>query len=67
MIAMNEFVALLRRNFDKAVEEMADPLVRGNAENFEEYARWAGKIAGIRQAHEILDDLVKRSNEGRYE
>jgi hypothetical protein len=67
MIPHSEFVALLRRDIDQAQAEIAEPLVRGNAENFEEYARWTGKIAGLKQAREILDDLVKRSNEGTHE
>lgn len=64
MIPFEEFVHILRRGYEKAVSELADPLVRGGAENFEEYVRHTGRIAGIRQAREILDDLVKRSNEG---
>lgn len=64
MIPQTEFVALLRRNLDEAQAELAAPLINGNAETYEVYARETGKIAGLRRAREILDDLVKRSNEG---
>ena len=64
MMPFQEFVAVLRRDLDAAIAGLAKPIVEGGAESFDEYLRWASQILGIRKAREILDDLVKRSNEG---
>lgn len=65
MIPVVELVSLLRQKFDEKIKETADPIINGDAESFEDYLRWSGKIAGIRDARQILDDLLKQLNEAR--
>jgi len=67
LIPLPEFVDLLRRNLDKEAEGISIPLLNGNADSYEIYSRETGRLAGLRKAREIIDDLVKRINEGRYE
>lgn len=57
-------IDLMRRNLDKEAAEIVDPLARGNCEDYPSYMAATGKLAGLRLAREIFDDLVKRINNG---
>ena len=57
-------IDLMRRNLDKEAADIADPLTMGNCEDYPAYMAAVGRIAGLRMAREIFDDLVKRMNNG---
>lgn len=60
----NRFEAELRKRLDLLIAEFSDGLASGGAQSFEEYRYRAGKIAGLREAiglcDEVQSDLAKR-------
>jgi hypothetical protein len=64
LIPLPEFVHRLRLQLDKAIAETSEGLLGGDPDNFADYKMAVGQIAGLRQARQEIDDLVKAVNEG---
>jgi hypothetical protein len=61
-----EFINTLRRDIDAKYQEIADPVVEGACGDYAEYQRIVGFLAGLKEAREIIDALVKRANAGEF-
>lgn len=64
MIPLPEFVHRLRQKIEAAEGEISTGLLAGQIDDFPDYKQAVGRINGLRQARQELDDLVKTVNEG---
>ncbi len=64
MATQQEFVDALRRGLDDQFKPLAEEVLGGRCQSYDQYREMVGMMAGLRSARDTIDELVRKANSG---